>query len=394
MTGQSGQHFWERSAWIWHVIYATGLAGAVVGTLASDGRDAARTAAVLAVLAVYLGWYTATGAVALHRDAPRRGHVYLLGLVPILTALIALDRDMVYLLFFTLPQVYILVDNLVAASLGVMALYVAYGGLLLAGNAELRAEYDVLLGQLGVSMAFSLLFGAWIGGIIRQSQRRAALIDELERTRAALAAERHEAGVLTERARLAAEIHDTLAQGFTSILMLSQAAGTAAGPDPATCREQLALIGRTARENLAEARSLIAALAPSGLQGATLPEALVRLADRHRQETGTEVRVDVRGDPVGAPDTDVVLLRAAQEALTNVRRHADADHVDVSLCYGPDGTTLTVADDGRGCDPAAPGNPATGYGLRGMRYRVEESGGTMSVTSTPGAGTTIRVALP
>lgn len=105
--------------------------------------------------------------------------------------------------------------------------------------------------------------------------------------------------------------------------------------------------------------------------------------------------MDVPGTRVGAPGTDVVLLRTAQEALTNVRRHAAAHRVAVALRYGPDGTTLSVTDDGRGFDPAVlDDSPESGYGLRGMRYRVEDSGGTMTVLSTPGAGTTVEVTLP
>jgi signal transduction histidine kinase len=253
-----------------------------------------------------------------------------------------------------------------------------------------RHDFGGLALGLGISLGFSLMFGIWISGIIAQSAQRAGLIDELERTRAALAAERHDAGVLAERTRLAAEIHDTLAQGFTSILMLARAAGATVARDPDAAREQLGLIERTATENLAEARSLVAALAPAALDGTSLPEALRRLAARHEQETGVPVEATVDGDPVACPDRDVVVLRAAQEALANVRKHAGASAVRVGLAYG-NGVVLTVSDDGRGFDPSAAGG---GFGLPGMRRRAKDSGGNVTVDSAPGAGTTIRVVLP
>jgi len=100
----------------------------------------------------------------------------------------------------------------------------------------------------------------------------------------------------------------------------------------------------------------------------------------------------VTGRPRPLPvQAEVVLLRASQEALANVRKHAGASSVDVSLDYEPDGVTLQVADDGRGFDP---GRRSSGFGLDGMRARVTQVGGTLNVQTMPGAGTTIRVDLP
>src|SRR5581483_7402476 len=176
-----------------------------------------------------------------------------------------------------------------------------------------------------VPLGFAIMIGGFITGIIRQSRGRAELIDELQRTRDELAGERHEAGVRAERERLAAEIHDTLAQGLTSILMLAQAARVALDRDRASVEAQLDLVEHAARENLAEARALVASLTPPDLAERSLVEALVRLGARHTRDTGVPVEVRASGRPASsAPGTDVVLLRAAQEALTNVRRHAEA----------------------------------------------------------------------
>jgi signal transduction histidine kinase len=240
-------------------------------------------------------------------------------------------------------------------------------------------------------MAGALLLGAYITGIIRQSVKRAELIEELTRTRAALAHERHEAGVRAERERLAAEIHDTLAQGFTSILMLAQAARAALARDPEATDRQLDLVERTARDNLFEARALVYALAPPDLTDRGLVDALRRLAARHIRDTGVPVNLSVAGEPtVAAPDNDVVLLRAVQEALANVRKHAGAGTVQIELSYWDGRAAVTVTDDGRGFDPA---EVTEGYGLTGIRSRAAAFGGTCTIRSTVGGGTTISVEL-
>ena len=127
--------------------------------------------------------------------------------------------------------------------------------------------------------------------MVEQSSERAHLIAELEASRAEVARLSHEAGVAAERARLAGEIHDTLAQGFTSIITLVQAAESEALRD-----ERLALAVRTARENLAESRALVAALAPSALGSGSLHDAVRRQAARFTEETGVPapVRIDRR----------------------------------------------------------------------------------------------------
>ena len=236
-----------------------------------------------------------------------------------------------------------------------------------------------------VSAAIAVWLGIWINRVVEQSQERADLIAELQASRAEVARLSREAGVAAERERLAGEIHDTLAQGFTSIITLLQAA------DPELADERLALAVRTARENLAESRTLIAALAPSALASGSLPDAVRRQATRFTGETGIPATARVSGDPRPlATAVEVVLLRTAQEALTNVRRHAGANEAGVLLAYGEDTVRLVVRDDGRGFDPAA----ADGFGLPGMRARAEQVAGRLTVTSDPDTGTTLELEVP
>lgn len=230
----------------------------------------------------------------------------------------------------------------------------------------------------GITAVLGVLLGIWITGVVRESEKRRALIDELEQTRAELAESHHREGVLAERERLAIEIHDTLAQGFMSILVLSQAPET---PD------RMARIERTARENLAEARSLIEALGPDELRSGTLADACRRVVER----VDLEASFTLHGSPRTLPaNTEVVLLRATQEALTNVRKHAQACRVDVTLTYSENETSVEISDDGTGFDVDA----AEGFGLRGMRSRVRQVNGRLEVESGPGRGTRVKVVVP
>ncbi len=205
-----------------------------------------------------------------------------------------------------------------------------------------------------MTIAFSVLFGLWIDRIIDQSKERRELIGQLQATREELGAAHREAGVMAERERMAAEIHDTLAQGFTSILMLLQAAEPRIGTDPAEARRQVGLAARTARENLAEARALVAAVPPAALGDASLDEAIRRLGDRLGEELDLDAECVVSGEPRRLDArSEVVLLRAAQEGLANVRKHAKASRVRVELAYGAAAVCLEIRDDGAGFDPDA-----------------------------------------
>jgi signal transduction histidine kinase len=260
------------------------------------------------------------------------------------------------------------------------------------------ALYGTEWPDLPVAIAFTLV-GALIAPIIgvsittsmRQRARLASLVTELAATRAESARLSREAGVAAERERLAREIHDTLAQGFTSIITLAQAVEPELEADTAAARRHIELIGTTARENLAEARAMVAELTPTALHDGSLPAAIKRQCDRLSAEADITVTLQADDDPPAlGMATDVVLLRALQEAFANVRKHAQASAVTVALSSAGDGLRLSVADNGIGLDD----EHTEGYGLRGMRSRVAQVGGTMSVSPTPGGGTTVTVEVP
>ncbi|GAA2433536.1 sensor histidine kinase [Actinomadura vinacea] len=238
----------------------------------------------------------------------------------------------------------------------------------------------------------SILLGLWITRMVRQSRERADLIDELRRNRARLAELSREAGVAAERERLAREIHDTLAQGLASVINFVQAAGADLDDEPALARRHLAHAENMAKESLAEARRFVAALSPPSLRDGSLPEAIGRQADDLAARTGITVHRRVEGRERPLPTAaEVVLLRSVQEALANVGKHAGARTVDVRLEYDAAEVRVTVADDGRGFDPA---DRHDGYGLPGLRARAAEIGGAATVQGAPGGGTTVQVTVP
>ncbi|MFQ4148101.1 sensor histidine kinase [Arthrobacter sp. LAPM80] len=236
-------------------------------------------------------------------------------------------------------------------------------------------------------------------------QRQAA--EELRRTRAELAATQHEAGVLAERARLAREIHDTLAQGFSSIILVSRAAlRSLESGDVESTGESLSMVQATAAENLAEARNFVRGLSSPALAETSLVEILSRLCSKTQREAtarGSSLKCSFRldGEPIDLPQPyKVTLLRAAQASLANVWLHAQAGAAVVSLAFLGSEVTLDVYDDGRGFEPDnladTVGGRAdgSGFGLRSMRERVVAQGGTLTIESAPGEGTVVAVRLP
>ncbi|MFW3170810.1 sensor histidine kinase [Geodermatophilus sp. CPCC 206100] len=373
-----------------HVVFVLMLTIAVV-TIALSPVDGSKPA-LLAALGVLAVAYALLGAPAITSRDQCRATAYLVVLVLVFGVLAWQEPSLLFLLFLGYPQVWFLSERvprgmawtLALAAASTIGPFVAWSR----GDEPISGPAQTLVG-----LVFSLAMGLWVFRVLEQSRQRALLIRELERTRASLAAAQHERGVLAERERLAREVHDTLAQGYTSIVVLAQTAAAQLDTDPAAARERLAVIEDVARDNLAEARAVVAAFRPAGLEDSTLVEALERLAARFARETGLAVRVDTSAlgsGPELRRDEEVVLLRGAQEALTNVRRHAAATAVVIRLSRVAGQVSVHVEDDGVGFDPDSPG----GAGLEGLRGRVAAVGGSVDVASSPGAGTRVTVRVP
>ncbi len=384
---------WRRQEPYWHGVLAAVWCAAVLVTVLDDPGPHGRgpSFALLGVVAVA---YLTLGARGLRHQGERYGVGYHLVAWAALLGIQWVDPGTEsWLLFFALfPQMWAMLSTRNAVAGTALAL-TSFGAVRWAQVEFTPSGLVPILMSSVISMSLSLALGLFINRIVREAEGRAATIDQLRATQARLAAVERDRGVQDERERISREIHDTLAQGFTSVVTLTRAAESAlARGDVETARERLSLVERTAVDNLAEARLIVAELTPGHLQSRTLVEAMQRLGDAVSSEAGLRADVTVDGEPAPLGGvSEVVLLRTAQEALSNVRRHASAGHVALSLAYEPARVVLTVTDDGRGFDPEADRH---GFGLDGVRSRAAQVGGEVGLTSAPGAGTTLRVEVP
>ncbi|WP_433211495.1 sensor histidine kinase [Microtetraspora malaysiensis] len=295
-------------------------------------------------------------------------------------------------------------------------LYFIAGAAVVAGTAQSagldtgswvgRVEY---LAVLVVNIAPMCLL-AWMGEIgARYYSSREAALREAREANARLAAALAEntalqerlveqaraAGVLDERARMAREIHDTLAQGLTGIVTQLQAAEHAAD-DPAAWRRHHAAATALARESLTEARRSVNELRPEPLETGRLADAITEVAAKWSARHSIPAQVTVTGETrTMRPDAEVALLRTAQEALANVAKHAGTvTRVGLTLSYMDQQVALDVRDDGRGFDPTARSGGDGGFGLVAMRQRIAALSGTLQIESEVGGGTGISACLP
>ena len=253
---------------------------------------------------------------------------------------------------------------------------------------------------IGAAVAWTLGVGFQL--LHREVRARTEAMKELVKAREAALKNSRRAGEADERARLAGDIHDTVAQGLSSIHMLLSAADASLvandGADTRAARDHIDLAKRTAAENLAETRRIIVALQPAPLEGTELPVALARLASE--TPMGNAMDFDVTGQPRELPaETQEGLLRVAQSLISNVVRHAHADRARVTLSFESDEVRLDVVDNGRGFDvdherENIERNLLSSVGLAGVSRRVAAMGGTLSIESAPGDGTEVSLSVP
>ncbi len=251
---------------------------------------------------------------------------------------------------------------------------------------------DVLAPPVAAVLATAVLY--------RTQQR---LTRELAETRGELARRQREAGRLAERARIARDLHDTLAQELAGSRMLLQAAERDWDRRPDAARRQMRAVTDALGEHLAQTRGIIDDLTPPVLARDGLEAALHELTARAGSAAGAPRISFSAENPAVAPPLEqaVALLRVTQCLLANAREHARATHVQVTLLHGGEATAaVEVRDDGVGFDPAVVRSavpstcPGRGFGLAGVRDRLEALGGTLTIESAPGHGTRVRAALP
>jgi signal transduction histidine kinase len=371
-----GERWWDV------FVTATVIVLAAIDLVAYSPSQGQRIGAWV-VLALLLGCYLLFIRRALVEDAPWLASG--IAIILLSGAAVACSPNLAIIQAIAFPLLWVIINPTRWAIVAnvLLALSVSAGFIVALGTSPENFVSTAVIEA--ISLVGSLALGLWITRISNLSHERRDLLDELTAAQDQLAALHRDSGVTSERERLAREIHDTIAQSLTGLVMLSQRAQRElASGATEVLAEQLVLMEESARDALVETRTLVAAGAPVELGGGIVA-ALERLGARFTRETG--VVVTVSGDvPELERDTEVILLRCAQEALANVRKHSGASLARISLAMVDGHPTMTVQDDGIGFDPA---EPSTGFGLAGMRDRLALVGGSIVVESR--AGTTLTV---
>ncbi|MEO7720338.1 MAG: sensor histidine kinase [Pseudolysinimonas sp.] len=351
-----------------------------------------------AVLAAFVAFWAIVVVDPDCEDTPRSIFA-LVVTIAVTAAVTATDTSLAFFQVIAFPAAWTLLGGIRRSVLACAMIAITVA---IAFMARLGFTIDALLlaGTIeGISFVFAIAMGVWITRIADFGKERKRLLDELTAAQAQLEMLHRDAGATDERERLARELHDTIAQTLTGQVLLTQRARRelAAG---ALTDATLELLESSSREALTETRSLVAAGARVELPGGGLVAALEQLAARFQRESGIAVTVaSTLSSPLDR-DTEVVLLRCAQEGLANARKHAGAHTVRVELGdeagekpeRGGGFARVTVIDDGHGFDPDVAAS--AGFGLSGLRDRLALVGGTLSIDGTPGATTlTARVPL-
>lgn len=373
----------------------------LTGVIRAIGDDASVPAAVVAGLAILAGH--AAGTILPSRTRSRRiiGW-WLVGVALTWVVAVAVSAEFVWVAFL----LWLLAGHLLPVPWGLL-----FSGLVLAVVVAAPILHQG-------STSYANVFGPLIGGIfafgisrgylqlLRDAAERERLVVSLttaQREMAGLQDElalvQRESGAVAERTRISRDIHDTIAQALSSIRLLAHAG--AGRTEDADAVRTLAQVETLAGDSLADVRRIVAALVPAELEHNALVAALGRMLERTQDETDvhTELHVD-EGLPALSTQVEVALLRTAQSALANVRLHAGATRVVMSLIDSGSTVRLDLIDDGAGFDATAweqaaePGSEPSSYGLGFMRARLREFGGGLDIGSTPGGGTAISAYLP
>ncbi|MGW2301338.1 sensor histidine kinase [Streptomyces sp. NPDC001809] len=373
-------HRWYALVWV-----VLGLAPSVIGGL-NDPAPQRYTALALLVV-TGLGYAVVR---CLPGNPVVRPTAYLCLLAGTVGAMAWLPGGGASLFIVSLPQFWILAASPRAA----VVLSGAAAAGTVVGSVEWGGTWSEAVTGNAVFALIGYAAGVLVGTLLHSSAEEAAaralrLSTELESAQSELAEAHRRQGAAEERERLAREIHDTLAQGFASIIVLAEAARSTLGSEPERTARQLLSIEQTARENFAEARVLVGSAPQSGLTPGPVGTTLRRTLDRFAEDTGITVLAELP-ELTCDQQTRIALLRCTQESLANVRKHAGASTVSVFLDRQEDRIELEITDDGRGFVVER----SRGFGLDGMRRRLAELGGELTVTSSPGDGTRVLAALP
>ncbi|QIM19860.1 sensor histidine kinase [Leucobacter coleopterorum] len=379
--------------------YAIAALLTAVGVIRAIADGVAAPVALISGCAI-LAWHVAGAVLPRRTNSRTTGVLWLIGFAVLWIAAVAVSAEFVWLAFL----LWLLAGHLLSLRWGLVFSAVVFAVVVIApivhhGVTSYANIFGPLIGGVfafGISRGYLQLLSdaaereRLLASLTRAQQEMADLQDEL-----ALA--QRQSGATIERTRISRDIHDTIAQALSSIRLLAHAGRSRA--DDAEVSRTFAQLEGLAGESLTDVRRIVAALAPAELENDALAAALQRILDRTSAESGVTVELHVDESLPQLPtEVEVALLRTAQSALGNVRVHAAATRVVVSLVDAEDSVRLDITDDGKGFDAAAweqtvePGSSS--YGLRFMRARLREFGGALEIESTPGKGTRVSVQLP
>lgn len=365
---------------------------AAIRALAADGEGDGGAVPVVSVGAAILLWY-GWGKLGRRREGPA-GSVWPIGLVLLTLIALWISPDFAWVSF----GVFVALANLLRprrAVVAVLAVALLTGALLVLRWPGDSHPLAPLIGPVVGALAVLVLVGSARMAASEAAERQ-RLVDELMAARDRLALVNLAAGVRAERERLSREIHDTIAQDLTSIVLTARRSLRSLDQgETDRVRDDLEVMADAGGRGVEAARRLVRELPPAELEHSPLSEVLGAMADPDRTDgPAVEVRIEEAHGigTAGDPAVDAALLRIAQEAVSNARRHAGADRIVVTVTRLDGFVSLDVTDDGIGFDPMRVARDR--FGLVGMRGRAESLGGTLSVDSSADSGTAVNATIP
>ena len=376
----------RRLAW-WDLAYLAGLAAMAVTVVVFTASTPSQTIAVLVILALLGLAYVIWGRASLLGTT--NSPTFIVLLVAACGAGTFVVGDVASLQALAIPTVWWLGTPTIRRGIWLSAIItVVVLVCFVLGRGLTPSSIVTAVGFQTLSLSFSIAMGVWMRRTVSLGQERARLLDKLVGAQDELRWANREAGAAAERERLARDIHDTIAQELTGIVLLAQRAGNQLDRRHDDIADTVRLIETTARSALTEARTVVSINAP--LPEGGLGEVLTRLASRFERESG--VRVGVTLHAIEIPRAlEVVLLRCAQEGLSNVRKHSSATNAWIAVSRDADRVRLTVDDDGVGPSESS---DDSGFGLAGMQARAHAVGGVVTLAGRTTGGARLSVDLP
>ncbi|MBX3103783.1 MAG: sensor histidine kinase [Cryobacterium sp.] len=369
-----------------HVITAALFVTGVIGAWKSSP-----TVLALISAGAFAVWYLAGAILSTHTQLRRLGAFWLMGLAVIWAVASFIAPEFIWLAFPLWLLAGQLFEAIPAAIFSAIILAVVIAiPITRTGHVDTAYIVGPVVGGLfayGISRGYLRLLAD-----ARERQSLVASLlqaqDDMARLHEELGSSQRESGILQERTRLSRDIHDTIAQSLSAIVLLARS-------EPRDSSAVLGRVATVAETGLVEVRRIVEALTPAQLQEGTLVISLRRMLDRLTEDSGILTSLEADETLPQLPvEVDVALLRTAQSALSNVRLHSGAQRVVVHLTDAGDEIRLDIVDDGRGFDLQSWVSGAGGYGLRAMRERLRELGGGLDVEAAVDSGTALSAHVP